>query len=123
MNLSVFKIKGERELPKFQVVINFMHGDADGYSDNTENFATELEALDYLSTATVVCKFAEDNKYSDNYVFSKLAVDLGISEDDAGILFYDMIPHDITCDNYRATVLGIYVFANADGKEYQLVLK
>ena len=110
-------VEKKQEAPHFEVVLDFMHGDADGYSDSVTKFETEEDVLLFLKQVDEVQSLdAYDPSFFD------LAENLEISEDEAADLYLEILPRDIKCDDFRAQLCGQKVFyVDAQGVQTELI--
>lgn len=91
--------------PHFAVVLKFMHGDADADTEKKHIFTDENDAFEFIRRMKI---FGKVDPYEPE--LAEVAAELGVSEEDALIEFYEYIPADITCDWYRAKFRGFEVF-------------
>lgn len=113
-----FKVESsEKVQPFFDVEVTFMHGDADGYTTNSFQFQTEEEVLGFQRELKILSDM--DVQEPD---FESAAKLLGYSAEDVSYMFYDIFPHDITCDNYRAQYDFCTVFyVDSENRRMKLV--
>ena len=110
-------VEKKQEAPHFEVILDFIHGDADGYSDSVTKIDTEENLVAFLREVDVV---SELDSFSPD--FSEAAEKLGLSEDDVSQIYYEILPQDITCDNYRAQLQGKNIFyVDAQGVRIELI--
>lgn len=108
----------ERPTNAYQLVVSFMHGDADHYSEETfmyplDNEDELLKAINFFNA----CMAAYPHGRGGNDTYEKL----GLPDWEE---WEDSMPYDITHDQNEATVDGIKVyFWTDDSEQYEVVLK
>lgn len=99
---------------EYKIVIRAMHGDADGYTNNTiyeEDKERVIKIYDYLKWA----------RRADRRLFGRMWK-LAFPEDEYEDMLYDLLPGDATCDGqYRARPTRVTVtYFDDNGIEYSV---
>lgn len=119
MLFEKFTIVNVNDLPRFEVKVEFMSGDADAEEYEVTSFAQEQDVLAYLGELEVFQKYQDDGR---EYNVAKIAAALDWSEDDVED-FISNLPWDVTCDSYKARLVGWEIFAYADNAKYELKVR
>ena len=100
----------------FYITVNFTHGDADAYSEETWQVATEDDVFAFIDQLRRVDAVLKD-KFKSECDLSTVA-DCGyfVCVQAGEVQLADDWPEDVTCDEYAADVSGIEKVEYSDGK-------
>lgn len=119
--MQFFQIEEKVVKPNFRLIISWMHGDADGYTDTEFVFETEVELWEHWNLFSQLIDVVPQHEFLNWEKWGpKAAVSLGLSEDDLENSVGDMFECDITYSDCYARYNGSQMFAVIDGQEYKI---
>lgn len=97
--------------PNYRVVVRFMHGDADAFTEGNNDFQTKAQLTEFLNELSV---FENVDQYEYDDEIEQLAAKMGVDYDELLDRYCEVIESDSTCDTFRAKVVGITVYGMID---------
>lgn len=112
---------------KYELVSNYMHGDADGDTSKKMFFDLDEESVTRMKLFLAAYDSLDDGEYMEENA-AEFFVSLGMSEDEAEELASDFSDNfyegDMTCDGNAASLAGIELFIwHEDGVKFEVDYK
>lgn len=143
-NIIIKHIKNKPD-PGFYIRFRYMHGDADGYTSEKYGFTNSDETphLDWIEHALAyieshldmnrpddddLVEMLADEDFDKDYFRNKFSHEFSTEEELQAVCdgdhpmntFFYNIPSDITCDDYRALLVGYQLtYVDDDGNEME----